>query len=114
LQVSLLLSRIGSFGSFGSFATRRTAAAEDLNLEVQGVGRIRFPVSPATARKLADVSRPARHGFKDQTRLDRRLRDTWEIPKSRITIEEPRWKKTLTLQLDRIRRDFLCATRHAA
>jgi hypothetical protein len=36
---------------------------------VQGVGRIRFPVSPTTARKLAEVARPARHGFKDQTRL---------------------------------------------
>ena len=102
-EVSRLLSRIDSSGSF---ATRRSAAAEDLNLEVRGVGRIRFPVSPATARKLADVSRPARHGFKDQTRLDRRVRDTWEIPKSRITIDELRWKKTLTPQLDRIRRDL--------
>src|ERR1700704_6245090 len=91
-----LLARIGSSGSF---ATRRTAAAEDLNLEVQGVGRIRFPVSPTTARKLADVARPARHGFKHQTRLDRRVRDTWEISKSRITIDELRWKKTLTPQL---------------
>lgn len=102
-EVSRLLSRIGSSGSF---ATRQTAAAEDLNLEVQGVGRIRFPVSPTTARKLAEVARPARHGFKDQTRLDRRVRDTWEIPKSRITIDEPRWKKTLTPQLDRIRHDL--------
>jgi hypothetical protein len=59
-EVSRLLSRIGSSGSF---ATRQTAAAEDLNLAVQGVGRIRFPVSPTTARKLAEVARPASHGF---------------------------------------------------
>ncbi|MGH8306136.1 MAG: hypothetical protein ACRETG_11045, partial [Steroidobacteraceae bacterium] len=93
-------------GTAGSFATRRTAAAENLNLEVQGVGRIRFPVTPATARALCEVARPARHGFKDQTRLDRRVRDTWEIAKSRISIDELRWKRTLTAQLDRIRRDL--------
>jgi hypothetical protein len=102
-EISRLLAQIGSSGSF---ATRRTAATEDLNLEIQGVGSIRFPVSPTTARRLSEVARPARHGFKDQTRLDRRVRDTWEIPKSRITIDELRWKKTLTPQLDRIRRDL--------
>ena len=93
-------------GTSGSFATRRTAAADDLNLEVQDVGRIRFPVTASIARRLCEVARPARHGFKDETRLDRRVRDTWEIPKSRISIDEPRWMKTLTPQLDRIRRDL--------
>lgn len=71
-EVSRLLARIGSSGSF---ATRRTAAAEDLNLEVQSIGRIRFPITPAIARKLCEVARPARYGFKDQTRLDRLRRD---------------------------------------
>lgn len=102
-EVSQLLARMGTSGSY---ATRRTAATEDLKLEVRGVGRIRFPITPATARKLCEVARPAQHGFKDQTRLDRRIRDTWEIPKSRISIDEPRWKRTLTPQLERIRRDL--------
>jgi hypothetical protein len=57
-------------------------------------------------RCLCKVARPARHGFKDETRLDRRVRDTWEIPKSRISIDEPRCKRTLLPQLDRIRRDL--------
>jgi len=102
-EVSRLLARIGSSGSF---AARRTAATEDLNLEVQGIGRIRFPITPAIARKLCEVARPARYGLKDQTRLDRRVRDTWEIPKGRITIDDRRWNKTLTPQLDRVRRDL--------
>jgi hypothetical protein len=32
-------------------------------------------------------ARSARHWFKDQTRLDPKVRDTWEIPKSRISID---------------------------
>lgn len=101
--VSTLLAQIGAPGAF---ATRRTAAPGDLNLEVKGMGRIRFPITATTARRLCEVARPARHGFKDQTRLDTGIRDTWEIPKSRISIDPLRWKKTLVPQLDRIRRDL--------
>ena len=101
--VSTLLAQIGAPGAF---ATRRTAAPGDLNLEVKGVGRIRFPITATTARRLCEVARPARHGFKDQTRLDTRIRDTWEIPRSRISIDPLRWKKTLVPQLDRIRREL--------
>ena len=102
-EIGRLLARIGSSGSF---ATCRTAAAGDLNLEVRGVGRIRLPITPATARRLCAIARPARYGFKDHTRLDRRVRNTWEIPRSRITIDESRWMKTMTPQLDRVRRDL--------
>jgi len=98
-EVSRELAKIGSPGSF---ATRLTVAAGDLHLEVQGVGRVRFPITPSTARRLCAVARPARHGFKDETRLDQRVRDTWEIAKSRISIDQSRWVKTLAPQLDRI------------
>src|SRR5271169_1562798 len=100
-EVSRQLAKIGSSGSF---ATRLTVAAEDLHLEVRGVGRIRFPITPSTARRLCAVAGPARHGFKDETRLDPRVRDTWEIAKSRISIEQSRWMNTLVPQLDRIGR----------
>jgi hypothetical protein len=98
-EISRQLARIA--GS-GKFATRRTAAANDLHLEIRGVGRIRFPITPGTARKLCAVARPARHGFKDQTRLDKRVRDTWEIAKARISIDQPHWSKTMAPQLERI------------
>src|SRR5665213_1684793 len=92
-EVTLQLAKIGSSESF---ATRLTVAAGDLHLEVQGVGRIRFPITPSTAR----------HGFKDETRLDQHVRDTWEIAKSRISIDQSRWMKALALQLDRICRNL--------
>ena len=101
--ISRQLARIG--GS-GNFASRGTAAANDLDLEVRGVGRIRFPVTPGVARRLCKVARPARHGFKDETRLDPRVRDTWEIAKNRISIDKSRWMKTLAPQLDRICSDL--------
>jgi len=90
----------------GSFAARRTASADDLHLEVKGVGGITWPISTATARRLCATARPARYGLKDQTRLDPRVRDTFEIPKTRIRIDQRKWRNTFRPMLDQIRRDL--------
>ena len=90
----------------GAFATRQTSRADDLRLEVKGVGPIAWPITSATARRLCKVARPACYGLKDQTRLDPDVRDTCEIPKSRVSIDERQWKTTLLPMLDRIRQEL--------
>ncbi|MGE0385677.1 MAG: 2OG-Fe(II) oxygenase [Gammaproteobacteria bacterium] len=101
-----LTRRLAVLTAPGSFAARRTVAPADLALEVDGVGRIRFPITPATAGRLCHVARPARYGYKDETRLDRKVRDTWEIPRARIRIDEAKWRRALDPELERIRRDL--------
>ncbi|MGC8518634.1 MAG: 2OG-Fe(II) oxygenase [Steroidobacteraceae bacterium] len=101
-EIAKLLRRIDTGGTF---ATRATRSAKDLHLAVEGVGQVPLPVTPATARKLCGVAKPARHGYKNETRLDRGVRDTWEIPAERLALGE-RWAKTLAPQLERIRRDL--------
>ncbi|MGE0787632.1 MAG: 2OG-Fe(II) oxygenase [Sandaracinaceae bacterium] len=86
----------------GPFATHWRGPASDLELEVTGVGEIRFPVSKATVQALRSVARPARFGRGEATVLDRRVRDTWVISKSRVKIDAPRWRRTLGPALDRI------------
>jgi hypothetical protein len=58
------------------------------------------------ARQFCALARPARYGLKNETRFDLRVRDTWEITKSRIAIDERWWGKTFRRLLDRIRRDL--------
>ena len=87
----------------GSFVVRREVPASALQLEVRGVGPITFPISATTARALCASALLAHHGFKDQTRLDRTVRDTWEIPKARIKIDQKRWNEALVPELDWIR-----------
>jgi hypothetical protein len=38
------------------------AALDDLSLSVEGIGPVRFPVTPAKARKLIELGQPARFG----------------------------------------------------
>ena len=79
----------------GTFAAQRTATADDLHLEVKGLGRLRFPVSRAQALRLCAVGRPARYGRGEKTLLDTRVRDTCEIPIRAVKIDKRRWNRTL-------------------
>jgi hypothetical protein len=62
-----------------------TAAMDDLSLQVEGIGRVRFPLTPAKARKLIELGRPARFGRGAETLTDADVRDTWEIPKGLVS-----------------------------
>lgn len=90
----------------GSFATRRTAPIGDLAIEVTDVGELGLPVTAAQARRLRLVARPAKYGRGEQTILDRTVRDTWEIPRSRLRIAKRRWNRTLGPMLETIRDDL--------
>lgn len=97
---------MGSVPSAGSFAVRRTGSAENLVIEVDGVGPIRLPVTPTQARRLCEVARPARYGLREQTLLDANVRDTWEVPRDRVTVDERQWRETLLPMLDILRAEL--------
>ncbi|MFI5720645.1 2OG-Fe(II) oxygenase [Nocardia sp. NPDC051750] len=97
---------MGAVPPAGSFAARRTGSAENLAIEVEGVGPIGFPVTPDRARQLCEVARPARYGRRDQTLLDANVRDTWEVPRNLVTIDEQRWHETLLPVVDLLRAEL--------
>jgi 2OG-Fe(II) oxygenase superfamily len=88
------------------FSAALTAPTGDLCLQVRGVGPIKLPVSQAQARQLCLLGRPARYGQGERTVLDRGVRDTWEIPKSRVKIDKRRWNETLLPVLERLGREL--------
>jgi hypothetical protein len=101
-----LAAALGGVEAPGSFSARRTAAVGDLRLEVEGIGRILLPVPREQAQKLYLLGRPARFGRRDQTLVDRLVRDTQEVPKARVKIDKRQWNKTLLPVLDQLRDDI--------
>lgn len=97
---------LAGIGGRGSFAARRRVPASALGLEVGGLGPISLPISKAKALALCRAARPAQHGYKDQTRLDVSVRNTWEIESHRIKVAERRWRRALDPALSRIGRDL--------
>jgi len=45
-----------------AFSVELTARPDDLTLAVEGFGLVKFPVTPAKARKLVSLGQPARFG----------------------------------------------------
>ncbi|GAA0734354.1 2OG-Fe(II) oxygenase [Dactylosporangium roseum] len=99
-------SLLGGAADAGSFSARRTARPDDLRLEVTDIGPITLPVSVRQAKELCLIGRPARFGKGEQTLLDAKVRDTWQVPKSRVKIDKRRWNVTLRHVLERLRADL--------
>lgn len=97
------MTLLGDIDSAGTFSSRATMRPDDLHLEVRDVGPVRFPVSVQQAKQLISVARPARYGLGERTLLDARVRDTWEVPKSRVKVDSRRWNAALRPVLDRLR-----------
>ncbi len=70
-----------------AFSVALTARTDDLSLEVEGFGHVKFPVTPVKARKLVGLGQPARFGRGEETLTDPDVRDTWEIPKHLVRAE---------------------------
>lgn len=97
---------LGGMQTGGGFATHFTLPADDLHLETRELGHIPLPVDAFVARELCNSAQLARHGYKDQTRLDTTVRNTWEIPAEQIHIDTGRWQRTFEPALARIREDL--------
>ena len=104
-SAQIISHRLASFGKSSAFATSFTLDA-DPQLYVNGFGRVPLPVTVQTAHRLCAVAKPAHHGYKNQTRLDPRVRDTWEIPASQFRLDAPKWTAMLDKALLRIGRDL--------
>jgi hypothetical protein len=91
----------------GSFSTRRTAPPHDLTIIVKGLGTIPLPVTAAVAKQLRLLAHPARYGNGEETLLDRSVRDTWEVPRSRVAIDKRKWAQTLGPMLE-LNRHLFC------
>ena len=101
-----LATLLGATSGRGAFSARRTAAPGDLHIDVAGVGPLEIPVPAAQARQLCGIARPARYGLGEQTLTDSRVRSTWEVPKSRVRIDQRRWNRTLSPILAKLRADL--------
>ncbi|MEZ5412531.1 MAG: 2OG-Fe(II) oxygenase [Acidimicrobiales bacterium] len=101
-----LATLLGELTAEGSFSASCRAPVDDLAIKVDGVGLLKLPVSASQAIELRRIARPARYGRGEDTVLDRRVRDTWEVARSRVRIDRRRWNRTLLPALDTLRRDL--------
>lgn len=101
-----IIAALEALENEGSFCAEQTLPASALHLKVKGVGDVKLPLAPGAVKSLIDVAQPAQFGWRDQTLLDKRVRNTWEIPAERIKIGDAGWRKALQSALDELAIDL--------
>ncbi len=64
-------------------------------IDVDGVGRIAFPILSAQAERLVAIAEAAPYGRGEETVVDREVRRTWQVDSARVRIGGRHWEKTL-------------------
>ena len=72
------------FEAQGSFSARKTTDTEDLYIEINSIGPLRFPLKPGEIKRKIKIAKPATFGWRDKTCLDSAVRNVWKIEISRF------------------------------
>ena len=64
-------------------------------IDVQGVGRISFPILPVQAERLVAIAEEAPYGRGEETVVDREVRRTWQVDSAKVRIGGRHWDNTL-------------------
>ncbi len=89
----------------GAIAASAEVAAMGLSLEVEGVGRLRFPLSSDSVQALVEAGGPSPFGYRDETRHDESVRRSREISGDRVRLTEA-WTTRLRRGLDSVLADL--------
>ena len=60
---------------------------DDLSIEVENIGYIKFPIAQDDIQKLLQISSEARFGLREKTLLDKKVRDTNEITADKVHVK---------------------------
>lgn len=64
-------------------------------IDIEGVGRISFPLPPAQVEQLIGIAQSAPYGRGAETLVDRDVRRTWQIDTGHVRIGGRHWQNTL-------------------
>jgi len=80
-----LRQALDSVGPAGDFAVSGTLESIFPGLEVEGIGRVGLPLPAVHAEEIKACCEPAPFGKGEETRLDRDVRDTWQLDASKVS-----------------------------
>ncbi|MEU0217469.1 2OG-Fe(II) oxygenase [Streptomyces sp. NPDC006265] len=98
-----LVGLLGGARAAGAFSAWLEAPVAGLSLEVAGVGPVRLPLRAPQVKRLISVAQPALFGRGEQTLSDTSVRDTWQIPPDRLSLDGPSWSSLLSGALEHFR-----------
>lgn len=101
-----VINQLMSKDKQGGFCTQIKSEVGKFELKVDGVGMLKLPIAPKSAKSLLSVAKPAKFGKKDKTLFDPSVRNVWEIAANKISIVTPLWEQKLKSVLQTVHKDL--------
>src|SRR6202022_4769567 len=92
---STLRNSLRSVGRPGDFCVGGIREIFMPTVDVDGVGRIAFPILSVQAERLVAIAEAAPYGRGEETVVDREVRRTWQIDSAKVRIGGRHWDQTL-------------------
>ncbi len=90
-----LLNTLRSVERPGDFCVGGIREISMPTIDVDGVGRIAFPILSVQAERLVAIAEAAPYGRGEETVIDREVRRTWQVDSAKVRIGGRHWEKTL-------------------
>ena len=86
----------------GTFVVDGKLSSVPPGLKVKGLGLIALPFLEHQAQTLIQVSEQAPYGLGEETVLDTKVRNTWQISSENFSLTNPQWQQSLQKSVDKI------------
>jgi len=83
-----LLNSLRSVERPGDFCVGGIREIFTPTIDVDGVGRIAFPILPVQAERLVAIADAAPYGRGEETVINREVRRTWQVDSAKVRISE--------------------------
>src|SRR5690242_2986704 len=90
----------------GSFCTSGSAPVVLPGLEIEGLGPIAFPLTAAQAKKLKKQCEQAPYGKGEETVVDTKVRNVWQLMPDLFELTNPEWDAFLSKTVKAVQKDL--------
>jgi predicted 2-oxoglutarate/Fe(II)-dependent dioxygenase YbiX len=98
-ELASILSSVKQCGDF--YSTGRLDATIP-NVEIEGIGRIAFPLLPTQAKQIVAIASRSPFGRGEDTIVDTNVRRTWQIAPDKVNLTGRSWSKSLDAIVEKV------------
>ena len=112
-NVKTVLEALKECKKLGVFCSHEEAQElpTTIGLEVNNLGPISLPLDDFQANRLVEMCQQAPFGKDNQTLVDLKVRDSFQLDPSQVKITHPDWEQQLEKLVERVRRELGCPSK---
>ncbi len=105
-MIESINNSLKSFDREDLFFTSLKKPSEKFEISIEEIGDLKYPLSGKIIQSIIKKSRLAPFGWRDQTVVDTKVRNVWEISSEQIKISEKSFQEIIEPSLEKIRTDL--------